>query len=217
MKNEFDFFVTLDYLLKKWWIILGLAIIAGLVGLSVSYMLPPKYQAEAIFHSSIDFTEINFENLADTNKKPYIFTQHDEDLALQVVQRMMLATMDKTYDFALTLDSSLDRETFDRNYQIQRYHAQWYLRYRHEDPETAQSIVNFWADKTLKAFYLAQESGRVESFVLADLVSDANLPQVPQYHNRNTLVLAGAAIGLLAGIILVDLKGRYFTTSKLEV
>jgi len=217
MENDFDLLKTLNNLLRKWWLILSLAVLAGLVGLGISYLLPPMYQAEAVFHASIDFTEINFENLVDSDDKTYEFTQYDEDLAVQVVQRMLFEKMDAAYNFALTLDSGLDRTRFKRDSQIQRYHAQWYLRYRHEDPAVAQSIVNYWAEEGEKALQDAQDSGEAEAFVIVDLVSKACLPETPQYRHRNTLVLAGTVIGLLIGIILVDSRNRFLAFSTSEV
>ncbi len=217
MQNEFSLYKTVHNLFNKWWKILALAALTGIVGLIFSYLLPPLYQAEAIFHASIDFTEINFENLTDGNDKPYEFTQYDEDLAVQVVQRMLLAEMDQAYNYALTLDPTINKKIFERDSQIQRYHAHWYMRYRHEDPTVAQAIVNYWAEEGYQALLDAQESGVAEDFVITDLVSKADLPTIPQYRHRNTLVLAGTVIGLLIGIILVDLKYRFFSTSKSEV
>lgn len=217
MQNEFDLLKTLNNLFSKWLMILALAVLVGLVGLAISCILPPMYQAEAVFHASIDFTEINFENLVDSNDQSYEFTQYDEDLAVQVVQRVLLEKMDAAYDYALTLDPGLDSTKFERDSQIQRYHAQWHLRYRHEDPAVAQAIVNYWADEGYQALLDAQESGEAESFVIADLVSKASLPETPLYQHRNTLVLAGTIIGLLAGIILVDSMNRFKTSSQPEV
>lgn len=217
MQDEFDFYKAFNNLFQNWWKILALAVLAGLIGLVISFILPPMYQAEAIFHASIDFTEINFENLTGPNDTTYRFTQYDEDLALQVVHRMLLSTKDAAYTYALTLDPAMDRETFERNHQIQRYHAQWYLRCRHEHPETAQAIVNFWADQAWQALQNAQESDQAEFFVIVDLVSKASLPEVPQYRNRNTLVFAGTVIGFITGIILVDSGKRFFDAQKVEV
>lgn len=216
MRDGFDPVNTFEKLMAGWWKIVIVAILGGLVGLVFSFVKPPAYQAEAIFHASIDFTEINFENLVVENGAPARFTQFDEDLALQVVQRILLSEMNAAYQYALTLDPDLDLETFERDKQIMRYHAQWRLRYRHKDPKTAQAIVNFWADEGLQALQKAQETDRAETFVIVDLVSRAGLPQSPLYANRNTLVTAGTVFGLVIGILLVDFRGRYFDRVKAE-
>jgi len=217
MRDELDPLNTFKNLLNNWWKIVLAAVLVGLVGLVISFILPPTYQAEATFHASIDFTQINFENLVDDNNNPVRFTQYDEDLALQVVQRVLLAEMDEAFDYALTLDPALDIETFKHDMQIQRYHAKWHLRYRHEDPKIAQAIVNYWAENGMEGLREAQATGEAESFVIVDLVSEALLPQTPLYRNRNTLVVAGTVVGFVAGIILVDSQTRFGLRRDQEV
>jgi uncharacterized protein involved in exopolysaccharide biosynthesis len=216
MQDEFELLGTFNHLLRRWWIILVIAIVGGLAGLGVSMMLKPLYQAEGIINASIDFTEINFDDLVDRYGDPVVFTQYDEDLALQVVQRIAFSRSDDTFEYALTLDPDLTQEEFDKNSLIERYHAHWYLRYRHKDPEVAQAIVNEWIKKTMSALGKVQESGKAESFVIIDLISEAGLPQTPIYQNRGTLVLAGTVIGFIVGIIVVDVKKRFGKPQKSE-
>jgi uncharacterized protein involved in exopolysaccharide biosynthesis len=214
MRDMFDPISTYKNLLERWWVIVIAAFIGGLLAYGLSFLMPEKYQAEAIFNASIDFTEVNFENLQNENGDPLTFTQYDEDLALQVVQRMLLATKNDAFQYAQSLDPGLDIGTFNNNYQIRRYHALWYLRYRHQDPQIAQSIVNFWAERGWEALQEAQQGGRAEEFVILDLVSLSALPQAPIYQNRNNLILAGTMIGFITGVILVDFTIRYDMKSK---
>lgn len=214
MQDMFDPIKTYKHLLGRWWFIIIAAFIGGLLAFGLSFLMPEKYQAEAIFNASIDFTEVNFENLQNENGEPLTFTQYDEDLALQVVQRMLLTTKNDAFQYAQSLDPALDIGTFNNNYQIRRYHALWYLRYRHQDPHTAQAIVNFWAEAGWEALLSAQEEGSAEEFVILDLVSLAALPNAPIYQNRNNLILAGTMIGFITGIILVDFTIRYDIKSK---
>lgn len=216
MQDEFELLGSFSHLLRRWWIILIIAIVGGLAGLGVSMMLKPLYQAEAIINASIDFTEINFENMVGQYGEPLVFSQYDEDLALQVVQSILFSREDEAYEYALTLEPDLTLAEFEKNYQIERYHAHWYLRYRHEDPEVAQAIVNYWVDEALPALALAQENWNAESFVMIELISTASLPQTPIYHSRSTLVLAGTVIGFIIGIIVVDSKKRFAKTQKSE-
>lgn len=209
MQDKFDPFETFNTLVKGWWKIVLVAAMGGLLGLTVSFIMPPVYQAEAVFHASIDFTEINFENLVDQNGEPAKFTQYDEDLALQIVQRAVIAEQDKAFAYAVSLDSEIDQRTFERDHQIQRYNAQWVLRYRHADPEVARAIVNYWAEDSFERIKQDQASGTAESFVLVDWDSKASTPQTPTYRNRNTLVLTGTLIGFVAGVIGVDFRGRF--------
>jgi hypothetical protein len=208
--------ITFNRLLTGWWKIVVLAVLGGLIGLAVSAIIPPMYQAEATFHASIDFTQINFDNMVGEYGDPLVFTQYDEDLALQVVERVLLAERQEALNFAKTLDPDLDGQTFWENKQIQRYLGRWHLRYRHHDPAIAQAIVNYWAEIGMQALEEAQETGRAESFVIIDMVSEADLPQTPIYRNRTSLVLAGTLVGFVCGIILVDFSGRYLNQKGRE-
>ncbi len=137
MSDMLDPISSLKNIFHSWWKIVLIAYIFSLVGLVASYLLPAKYQAQAVFTASIDFTEVNFENLVDEKGDPVEFTQYDEDLALQVVERALMGDMDEAFAYAQTLDPSLTLDEFERDSQISRYQAKWYLRYRHASPEVA--------------------------------------------------------------------------------
>lgn len=211
--DTFNLIDTLNHLLQNWWKITLCAIIFGLFGLVFSFIIPPKYEAEAIFSSTIDYSQLNFDNLVDERGQPYELTQYDLDLALSAVQRILLQVRNQAIAFALTLDPTLDAATFKQNSLIERYHDTWYLRYRHEDPLIAQSIVNYWAELGIEQLVAEQASGKVESFVLSDLIATASLPDKPIYQNRNTLILAGTLIGLCIGVILIDIKHNRLTST----
>ena len=207
--EELDFLTTFKNLLKGWWKIVVLAYLAALVGLVVSYLVPATYEAQATFNATIDFSQINFENLVGEGDEPLRFTQYDEDLALQVVERFAIAAKNDSYDYALTLDPTLSREKFESDMKVQRYHANWILSYRHADPAVAQAVVNFWADVAWQALQNAQANGEAEPYVIVNLVSEAALPEKPLYQNRGSLVLAGSLIGFVAGVLLVDGRWRF--------
>lgn len=214
MQGTFTPYDAIKNLLQNWWKIAVLAIIFGLLGLGFSYLHPPKYKAEAIFSATIDYREINFDNLYDGNGDPLTFTQYDEDMALSVVQRVLIEVRQKAIDYAQTLDPTLDAATFIENSKIERLHAMWHLQYRHENPQTAQSIVNYWAEEGITQLKIEQAAGTVEPYVIVDLIFPAVLPQTPLYQDRNTLVLTGTMIGFVLGILAVDMKYRFFTKSE---
>lgn len=201
---------SIQNLMHNWWKITLCAIVFGLFGLGFSYIRPPKYEAEAIFSATVDYREINFSNLVDERGLPLAFTQYDLDLALLIVQRMLLTVRSQAINYAQTLDPGLDAATFEENMLIERLHDRWSLRYRHEDPHIAQSIVNYWADLGMAQLVEEQTAETMEPYVLVDLIVKAHLPQRPIYQNRNSLVLSGTIIGFCIGLIAFDLKYRYF-------
>lgn len=150
----------------------------------------------------------------DDRGRPVEFTQYDLDLALSVVQRVLTNVRSRAIAYAQTLDPAIDPDTFLDNMRIERLHSRWSLRYRHEDPHVAQSIVNYWADLGMAQLEEEQAAETIEPYVLVDLTARAHLPQSPIYQNRNNLVLAGSLIGFCVGMIAFDLKYRYFPVSN---
>lgn len=209
-----DFMESMNNLFHRWWIIALCAILCGILGLAFSYINPPKYEAEAIFSASIDYSYINFENLVDETNSPVTFSQYDVDLALSAVQTVLLTVRSDVVTYAQTLDPTLDAATFEKNTIIERRLNLWYLRYRHEDAKIAQSIVNYWAELGIEEMKVQQADETIEPFVLVELTSTASLPKSPVYQNRNVLMLAGIIIGFAAGIIVVDARYRYFSQKE---
>ena len=159
MSDMLDPVSSLKNIFRNWWKIALIAYLFSLVGLVASYLLPAKYEAEAVISASIDFTEINFENLYDENKNPTEFSQYDEDLALEVVERVLIKDTDEAFAYAQKLDPGLPLDEFERDSQISRYQAKWFLRYRHTNPEVAQQIVNYWLNMGLEDLKVAQADG----------------------------------------------------------
>jgi uncharacterized protein involved in exopolysaccharide biosynthesis len=217
MDTEFDPLTSLNNFFRNWWKIALVAVLGGLLGLAVSLLQPPLFQAEAVFYASIDFTEINFENLVTEDGKPYQFTQYDEDLALEVVATVLLAKLNDAYEHALSLDPQMDYDTFLKNMQIMRNHGQWFLRYRHSDPAVAREVVNYWAAAGMAAIEAAQADETIETYVLVDLVALAEFASRADYRNRGVLVLAGTVIGFSAGILFVDSRKRFTAGPSGEV
>ncbi|MBG0770919.1 MAG: hypothetical protein H0S82_04380, partial [Anaerolineaceae bacterium] len=157
-----------------------------------------------------------FENLYDDTGDPIEFTQYDEDLALEVVERILIKDTDAAFAYAQKLDPSLTLDEFERDSQISRYQAKWYLRYRHASPEIAQKIVNYWANLGFEDLRTAQAEGEAETFVIVDLTQEASLPAKPIYQMRGTLVLAGALAGIVIGVLAVDGKLRFGSNGNQE-
>lgn len=213
-QDTFTLIATFHHLLNNWWKIALFAIIFGLLGLGFSFLRPPKYQAEAIFSTSLDYSEINFENLVDEDHQPVIFAQYEVDLALSVIQRSVLKVRNETMAYAQSLDPSISEDQFLKDSLIERLHSEWYLRFRHEDPEIAQDVTNYWAELARQQLAEDQGTGKVESYVLVDFLSEAALPDTPIYQNRNTLMMAGFVIGFVVGIAYVDFQHRYLSKDK---
>ena len=208
-QSTFSVLDLLSNLLKNWWKITLLAAIFGLSALAYSTINQPKYQAEAVFFASVDQSAFNFQNLVDLVGAPKTFTQYDLDLALNVVEKIILQVQDRAFDYTLSLDPTLSNQEFRDNTFVERIQGDWFLRYRHEDAAIAQAIVNQWASLVMAQFQEDQESAIIEPFVRLELTATDELPTHPIYQNRRNLLIAGITIGFLTGILFVDLNERF--------
>ena len=211
-QSSFSILDLFNNIFKNWWKISLLAVLFGMFAFAYSTINRPKYEVEAIFFARVDQSEINFTNLVDMVDSPTTFTQYDLDLALNVVEKIILQVRQEALNHAKTLDSNLNIELFKRNTFVERLQGEWFLRYRHEDPAIAQAIVNHWTTLVMTQFKQDQESKVIEPFVRLELISTAERPDNPIYQNRRNLLIAGLTIGLATGIVLIDINDRFFRT-----
>jgi len=123
MRDVLDPVNTFNNFVRNWWQIFVFAVVGGLLGLTISFALPPKYEAEAIFSTSIDFTQINFDKLVGNYGEPVVWTQYEEDLVLQVVERMLLKQFNPALRFARTLDPTFGRKKVMKHWSPQKKQA----------------------------------------------------------------------------------------------
>jgi uncharacterized protein involved in exopolysaccharide biosynthesis len=216
MSDTFDLHETLSQWLKNWWKIAILCVIFGLLGLGASFILKPKYEAEVVFNTAINQGQLDFANMIDQFNDPLTLSQYDVDLILDSVYRSLLQVKQSAFDYTKSLDPDLDRFDFEENVLIERHHYNWYLRFRHPDPEIAQSVVNTWAKSGLAQFEELQASGRIAPYLSVEIKSLAELPTKPIYQNRLNLTVAGAVIGLALGFLVIDITGRYLHMKSTE-
>ena len=209
MSDTFNLKDTLSHWLQNWWKIAIFVAVFGALGLGASFILQPKFEAEVVFDTAIDQDQLNFSGLIDQFNHPLTLSQYDVDLILDSVYASLLQVKSQAFDYAKDLDPDLNRVDFEENVLIERHHYNWYLRFRHPDPEVAQSVVNTWAKISLAQFEETQASGRIAPYPSVEINSLAGLPNKPIYQNRLNLTIAGAVIGFALGLLGIDFTGRY--------
>lgn len=203
--NEFVPAVYFNRLYRWWWLVFVLAVAGGVVGLVVHRFKPPQYETEAVFLASIDFNKIDFMHPPEGTPAPYHFTDADEDLSLAMVEASLRWVMPQVVTFANQQGLALDEASLKEHAIIERHHAFWYLRFRGDDPAIVQAVTNFWAEAGFTNLKDWQLTGKVPVYIFFDLIQKADLPKAPTFFHTNTFVLAGAVIGLVAGMLLVNL------------
>lgn len=196
--NEFLPYEYFSRVMAYWWVVLLATILGGAFGFVFYHLHSPVYEATATYFVTLDM-----------NRFPTLGTredliQYNEDMALNTTGGALLSTdvlnnlvvQAKSLGLSLTVRDLIDNSTIERKQDL------WELRYRSQDPAKAQAIVNVWAQLGYQAMLSWQATGKAPDSVVYQPPTQALLPQQPVLYGRNNLVLAGALIGFIFGIII---------------
>jgi capsular polysaccharide biosynthesis protein len=199
--NEFSPHEYFFRVIKFWWIVLLATFMGGALGFIFFHVHPPIYEATATYFVTLDLN--HFPKLGVRED----LIQYNEDMALNTTEGALVSTevvnsviiQIKNMGQSLSVKDLLDNSTIERKHDI------WELRYRGQVPSVAQSIVNTWAEIGYQAMLSWQASGKAPNYVIFQSPTLALVPQRPVLYGRSNLMLAGALIGFIAGIIISTL------------
>ncbi len=202
MDQEIIVVDELKHTFQFYWLIALISILGGAAGFAFRYISPPAYESKATLHVMVDFTNTELNKPASAPARIY-----DEDQSMQTIQSAFIETIPQVVAYAQNLNLPVDHNYFSSNFSIERMLAFWDIRFRYKDPVIAQKIVNDWVQQSLSLLEAKKKSGVLKPYISYELVSSASLPSRPAYYQTNSLVLAGALIGLILGIILIRIPG----------
>jgi uncharacterized protein involved in exopolysaccharide biosynthesis len=195
--NEFSPYEYLNRVIDLWWLIALATILGGVFGYIFYHLHPPLYEATATYIVNVDLNRFPFQGVKQDN------LQYTEDMALNITKAILLSpeVRDNVISQLKTQGISLAPYELLQNYTIERKQDTWELRYRSQDPNVAQEVVNSWANIGYQAMLSWQESGKAANYVVFQPPTMADIPQIPVLYDRNKVILAGAMIGFIIGII----------------
>jgi uncharacterized protein involved in exopolysaccharide biosynthesis len=196
--NEFSPYQYFNRVIGLWWLIVLVTILGGVLGFIFYHLHPPIYEATATFFVTLDLNRFPLQGVRED------LIQYNEDLAVNTTQDALLSTQvrDELIAQMKTLGIPLTANDILQNGTVERKHEIWELRYRSQDPLDAQLIVNSWAKIGYQVMLAWQKTGKAPNYVIFQAPTDALLPTVPVLYGRNNLMLAGALIGFIVGIVI---------------
>ena len=202
--NEFSPGVYLTRVMNIWWLVLLTTFLGGLFGFIFFHLHPPVYEPTATYFVTLDLYRFPIqgvrEDLIQYNEDMALNTTEGALVSMEVLNRVILQVKD--IGQSLTVKDLLDGSTIERKHDI------WELRYRNQDPAIAQSIVNTWAQVGYQAMLSWQAAGLAPDYLIFQPPTLALVPQQPVLYRQNNLMLAGALIGFMIGIIFSSLIHR---------
>src|SRR4030042_3661968 len=191
-------------LIYYWWFVLLATFIGGALGFLFFHLHPSVYEAAATYFVTIDLERFPTLGVRED------LIQYNEDMALNTTEGALLSTevLDSLVIQVKSLGQSVTVADLLENSTIERKHDIWELRYRSQDPKLAQSITNTWAQLGYQNMLSWQASGKAPEYVIFQSPSQALLPQQPVLYGRSNLMLAGAMIGFIVGVMISTLLNR---------
>ena len=149
------------FMIQKWWVICLAMVVGGLLGVAISTLQPPQYEAQANISSSIDYTLLpdleDYEEDRMINEAGWLI--FSDQVFLDVQTRAKL----EGYPIAF--------EDFDERFSADRVDDLWALRVVGEDAQEASTLANIWADVSYQhlttAHAYALEASMIRSAITA--------------------------------------------------
>lgn len=127
--------------MRYWWILVGLMILAGLVGLLVSHFIPPVYESESVITSTLDYSQLG--RINDWGQDQ-VYKAIGNIIGSSEVKRKAVeqANLD---GWDITLDD------FEAKTSLDRQDTRWVMRVRDDSPKNAKKLNNYWAEAAMNA------------------------------------------------------------------
>ncbi len=123
-------------------------IVGGLLGLGISSIQKPEYEAISIFSFSIDYSRTG------------LLTDIEEDQAMEIVGDLIKSTdvMKQVEIKAASQGLVIDGYEIQKNFIAERKFDQWNLKVRNGTAETAAQLVNLWSEEVKSALEKAHQA-----------------------------------------------------------
>ncbi len=155
--KEFASLEVIENALSRWWLLVILTILGGIVGLFFPVSQPPIYEAEATIAVSIDSTQ-------------GWMSQYDEDYTFGVTGALIASTAVMERVVTRAQAQGLEIQAGQFPYYLEIKQSVWKLRVRHTDPQIAAKLANIWAEEA----YATLEQSRHHALLAQSLHRQEN-------------------------------------------
>jgi len=202
--NEFSPYEYFNRVIGLWWLVALTTFIGGIFGYIFFHLHPPLYEATATYIVTIDLNRFPIQGVRED------LIQYNEDMALNTTQNALLSLEVRDQVIAQLNSKGIPITNTDliNNNTIERKQDVWELRYRSENPQQAQEVVDTWAKIGYQAMLSWQESGKAPDYITYNSPTVSVTPYEPVLYDRNKIILAGALIGFIVGVIATSLISR---------
>jgi hypothetical protein len=167
--SEFMPIEKIKSIFSHWWIVVGFAIIGGVIGWLFHFLQPPIYEATARITVSMDFSERELTQY----EQDYAFSSAGEIIISSTLKDQILA---KAQAIGISISSTqLKQQMFSEGRQ-----SVWELHIRNRDAQVATELANIWAGVAIVDLNIALDHAmQAEQLQYQVEVMEACLPFPP--------------------------------------
>ena len=142
--QEFSPYNAMLRILSRWWMVVALMVVGGLVGFGFHLLTPPVYEANAFVTISMDFQKSTL-------------TQIEEDTAFNAASDIIYShsVVDQVIAEAQANGYTLTTSGFLKDFYLESRQSVWEFHVRDRDPNAAAALVNIWAQGSTDALNAA--------------------------------------------------------------
>ncbi len=138
--QEFSLLNPVERVISRWWMVVALMVVGGIVGYCFHLFLPPIYEAKAVVSINLDFPKANL-------------TQIEEDYAFNAASAIITSSsvMNLVIADAQGQGYSITPSIFRKDFYLEGMQSVWELRVRDRDPNAATALANIWSQVSTDA------------------------------------------------------------------
>jgi hypothetical protein len=167
--SEFTPIENIKSVFSHWWILVGFAVVGGVIGWLFHFLQPPIYEATARITVSMDFSEREL-------------TQYEQDYAFSSAGEIIISSTLKDQILAKALATGISISSTQLRQQMfsEGRQSVWELHIRNPDAQVATDLANIWAGVAVEDLNIALDHAmQAEQLQYQVDVMEACLPFPP--------------------------------------
>lgn len=132
--TEFIPFISMKRILWRWWVVVVMAVLGGILGWVFHFFHPPVFEATTVLAASMDFTGREL-------------TQYEQDFAFNAVGALIdsSAVKDQIIAEMSANGTSIEQAHLEQMMFLEGKQSVWELHIRDQDSRAAAELANTWA------------------------------------------------------------------------
>jgi hypothetical protein len=125
------------YAISHWWLIFGLILLGGVMGMLFHSLRPPLYETKAVFAIHIDFNQTGW------------LSEFEQDYAINTARYLMHSdpVVERVGEELVRRNIPPEAAAVGKNVFFERKQPIIEIRVRNSDPDTSAIIANIWAEQ----------------------------------------------------------------------